>query len=77
MTMIHMIEVKSRYDPTPVFVDGLIRVKRDDGKWYDQKLYCGPLSRFERIIARMKRMGKEVTFVYSYGLGLGLNEEDM
>lgn len=72
--MAHMIEVTSRYAPTPVFVDGLIRVKRN-GKWYDQKMYCGSVSRLEKIIARMKRMGKEVTFVYSYGLGLGLNED--
>jgi len=69
--MQQVIGVKSRYAPTPVFVNGLIRVKRN-GKWYDQKMYCGSVSRLEKIITRMKQMGKEVMFSYSYGMGLNI-----
>jgi hypothetical protein len=67
--MMHMIPITSRFQPTPVFIDGLIRVQRK-GKWYDQKMYCGGLARFKKIIERMERMGKIVEFTYSYGLGL-------
>jgi len=68
-----MIEITSRYEPTPVYVTATVRVKRSDGKWYES-LWTGTVKRLEKIVTRLKRKGREVVFTYMYGMGLHIDD---
>lgn len=62
----------NRYDPIEQPTTCCIRVFRD-GIWYDQRPICGSVSHSKKVIERLKRKGRKVTFIFFAGMGLGSN----
>lgn len=57
-----------RYDPIEAPATCMIRIKRD-GKWYQMRSLAMPISYSRRVIARLRRMGREVNVTWLQGVG--------
>jgi len=71
--IMELTKITSRYEPIPVYVTAVVRVKGTDGNWYES-LWSGSLKRLEKIIDRLKRKGRDIMFNYSYGMGLHIDD---
>ena len=60
----------NRYDPIEPPVTCCIRMLRD-GAWYDQRPLTTSVAHSKKVIDRLLRKGRQVTFIFFSGMGLG------
>jgi len=70
-----MIELKSRHDPTPVFIDCVMIIWQKNNK-IQQRVLCDSYDNIMKKVKRLRKKGRKVEVNMTSGMGLDIGDND-